>query len=84
VRNASRPSIGHDGLGDVGQLRLLHRLLTDAHQLLFDLLARGRDDLFDPRRVDAPVLDEPLEAQARDFAPYGSKQLTTTTPACRR
>src|SRR5688572_8342755 len=59
-----------DWLGDVREVRFRHRLLADLRELIVHLLARDRDDPLDARRVDAAVLNEPLEADARDLAAH--------------
>ena len=42
----------------MADVRLLHRLLAELEDVLLHLLLRLLDDLLDPRRVDAAVLDE--------------------------
>ena len=60
-----------DRLGDVRQVRFLHRFLADLEQLLVHLLAGGGDDFLDAGGMDAAVLHEPFEADPRDLAAHG-------------
>ena len=49
-------------------VRLEHRLLADLDDPVLDLRARLVVRLLDSRRMDAPVLEQLLERQSRDFA----------------
>ncbi len=51
-------------------VRVHRRLLAELDDLLFDLGPRLVDDLFDPRGVDAAVLNQPFERKAGHLAPH--------------
>src|SRR4051794_9372445 len=51
-------------------VRLQHGLLADLDDPVLDLRPRLVVRLFDPRRVDPPVLEQPLERQPCDLAAY--------------
>ena len=58
MRNCSRPSSCTSFSCSTADVRLQHRLLADLQDVLLHLLLRFGDDLLDPRRMDAAVLDQ--------------------------
>ena len=72
VRGAELQAADHfDDLGmEAGHARLVGRRLALLVDLLLDLLLRLGDDLFDARRMDAPILDQFGQREPSDLAAY--------------
>jgi hypothetical protein len=70
-----------DRLGDVREVRLLHRLLADLQQLFLHLLADVAATTSSIRAgMNAAVLHELLERDARDLAAHGIEAAHDDTP----